>query len=403
VAGNDTKLFRSIQQISQIKQEKKMKKLYTVLALVLLASMVLTACGSAATPTAAATEAPVVTTAPDTAVPPTVAPTEAPKFKVGEVTDLGGVDDKSFNASGWKGVQDAIAQLGIDGKYLESKQQSDYAKNIQQFVDEKTDLIITVGFLLGVDTATAAKANPNTKFAIVDYSYPDCFGTSVEGKDCGSATAMDNVLGLTFQTDQAAFLAGYAAAASTKTGKVGTFGGINIPPVTIFMKGFQAGVEYYNTQKKANVKVLGWDTAKNDGLFTGNFDSTDDGKKFATNLMQEGADIIMPVAGPVGIGSAAVCQQTKKCMIVGVDTDWTISNADYKDVILTSVMKNINVAVFDTIKSAQAGTFKGGVYNSTLANGGVGISAVQGADATLQAELDQIKADIISGKIKIAP
>ncbi|MBI2758614.1 MAG: BMP family ABC transporter substrate-binding protein [Chloroflexi bacterium] len=377
-----------------------MKKLYTVLAVVLLASMILAACGSPATP--APTEVPA-TTAPETAAPATVAPTETPKFKVGEVTDLGGVDDKSFNASGWAGMQKAMADLGVDGKYLESKQQSDYAKNIQQFVDEKTNLIVTVGFLLGVDTATAAKANPETKFAIVDYSYPDCFGTSVEGKDCGSATEIPNVLGLTFQTDQAAFLAGYAAAASTKTGKVGTFGGINIPPVTIFMKGFQAGVEYYNTQKKASVKVLGWDSKKNDGLFTGNFDSTDDGRKFAESLMQEGADIIMPVAGPVGLGSAAVCKETGKCKIVGVDTDWTVSAAEYKDVILTSVMKNINVAVYNAIKSAKDGSFKGGVYLSTLANGGVGLAAVNGASAELTAELDQVKADIISGKITIAP
>ncbi|MBI1854533.1 MAG: BMP family ABC transporter substrate-binding protein [Chloroflexi bacterium] len=377
-----------------------MKKLYTVLAVALLASMILAACGSPATP--APTEVPA-TTAPETAAPATVAPTETPKFKVGEVTDLGGVDDKSFNASGWAGMQKAMADLGVDGKYLESKQQSDYAKNIQQFVDEKTNLIVTVGFLLGVDTATAAKANPETKFAIVDYSYPDCFGTSVEGKDCGSATEIPNVLGLTFQTDQAAFLAGYAAAASTKTGKVGTFGGINIPPVTIFMKGFQAGVEYYNTQKKASVQVLGWDSAKADGLFTGNFDSTDDGRKFAESLMQEGADIIMRVAGPVGLGSAAVCKETGKCKIVGVDTDWTVSAAEYKDVILTSVMKNINVAVYNAIKAAQDGSFKGGVYLSTLANGGVGLATVNGASAELTAELDQVKADIISGKITIAP
>jgi len=309
------------------------------------------------------------------------------------------VDDKSFNASGWQGVQDAVAQLGVDGKYLESKQQADYAKNLQQFLDEKTDLVVTVGFLLGVDTATAAKANPATKFAIVDYSYPDCFGTAVEGKDCGSASAMDNVLGLTFQTDQAGFLAGYAAAGSTKTGKVGTFGGINIPPVTIFMKGFQAGVEYYNAQKGTTVQVLGWDNAKNDGLFTGNFNSTDDGKKFATNLVQEGADVIMPVAGSVGLGSAAYCQQSKKCWIVGVDTDWTVSSPEYADVILTSVKKNIDVAVFAAIKSVQDGSFKGGVYVSTLENGGVGLADVTGASDALKAELEQVKADIISGKI----
>ncbi len=380
-----------------------MKKLYFVFAALLIASMVLTACGTP-TPTAAPATVAPATVAPATVAPATVAPTTAPVvFKVGEVTDLGGVDDKSFNASGWKGIQDAIAQLKVEGKYLESKQQSDYAKNIQQFLDEKTDLIVTVGFLLGVDTATAAKANPDTKFAIVDYSYPDCFPPSVEGKDCGSATEIPNVVGLTFQTDQAAFLAGYAAASMTKTGKVGTFGGINIPPVTIFMKGFQAGVEYYNTQKGTKVQVLGWDNTKAEGLFTGNFDSTDDGRKFAESLMQEGADIIMPVAGPVGLGSAAVCKETGKCMIIGVDTDWFVSAPEYASIELTSVMKNINIAVFDTVKAAQAGTFKAGVYNSTLENGGVGLAPFHDFEskvpATLQAELDQIKADIISGKI----
>ncbi len=288
-----------------------MKKLYTLMALVLLASMLMTACGTPATatqaPPPADTAAPAATAMPAATTAP--AATVAPAVKVGEVTDLGGVDDKSFNAIAWKGVQDAISQLGIDGKYLESKDQSDYAKNIQQFLSEKDDLIITVGFLLGVDTATAAKANPNTKFAIVDYTYPDCFGTAVEGKDCGSATDIANVRGLAFQTDQAAFLAGYAAAGMTKTGKVGTFGGIKIPTVTIFMKGFEAGVKYYNQQNNKTVAVLGWDTAKDDGLFTGNFNSTDDGRKFAESLMQEGADIIMPVAGPVGLGSAACLQR----------------------------------------------------------------------------------------------
>ena len=222
---------------------------------------------------------------------------------------------------------------------------------------------------------------------------------AVEGKDCGSSVDLPNVLGLTFQTDQAGFMAGYAAAASTKTGKVGTFGGINLPTVNIFMKGYQAGVEYYNKQKGTSVAVLGWDNAKGDGLFTGNFDSTDDGRKFAESLMQEGADIIMPVAGPVGLGSAAVCKETGKCMIVGVDTDWTVSAAEYKDVILTSVMKNMNVAVYDAIKAAKEGTFKGGIYSGTLANSGVALAPVAGASAELTKELDQVKADIIAGKI----
>ncbi len=221
------------------------------------------------------------------------------------------------------------AQLGVDGKYLESSQQSDYAKNLQQFLSEKEDLIITVGFLLGVDTATAAKANPNQKFAIVDYTYPDCYPGAVEGKDCGSSTDLTNVRGLAFQTDQAAFLAGYLAAGMTKTGKVAAFGGIQIPTVTIFMKGYQAGVKYYNQQNGTTVEMLGWDDATQKGTFNGNFSSTDDGKSYATTFVQSGADIIMPVAGPVGLGSAAYCQTSGKCLIIGVDTDWFVSANEY--------------------------------------------------------------------------
>jgi len=358
-----------------------MKKLYIITALILLASMIMTACGTAAGPAATS------------------------GIKVGEVTDLGGVDDKSFNASAWQGVQDAIAQLGVQGKYLESKDQSDYAKNIQQYLTEKDDLIITVGFLLGVDTATAAKANPNTKFAIVDYTYPDCYPGAVEGKDCGSSTDLTNVRGLAFQTDQAAFLAGYAAAGMTKTGKVGTFGGIKIPTVTIFMKGFEAGVKYYNQQKSANVTVLGWDTKKDDGLFTGNFDSTDDGRKFAESLMQEGADIIMPVAGPVGLGSAAVCKETGKCWIIGVDTDMYVSAPEYKEVVLTSVMKKINIAVFNTIKDVKDGKFTGGTVTYTIKDGGVDMAPFHDFDskvpADLKTELDTAKKALIDGSLTV--
>jgi basic membrane protein A len=353
-----------------------MKKLYTLMAMLLTIAVLLTACGGGA------------------------APAES-KFKVAQVTDLGGIDDKSFNATAYKGIEQAVAELGVEGKYLESQQQADYAKNIQQLLDEETDLIITVGFLLGVDTATAAKANPEQKFAIVDYAYPDCWPGAEEGKDCGSSTDLPNVLGLTFATDQAGFLAGYAAAASTQTGKVATFGGIQLPTVTIFMKGFQAGVNYYNTQKGASVEVLGWDTAADAGSFTGNFESLDDGRSFAQSFVEEGADIVMPVAGPVGLGSAAYCKETGSCMIVGVDTDWTVSASEYTDVVLTSVLKNMDVAVFNATKAAIDGTFKGGIYSGTLADNGVGIADVAGASAELESELETIKKGIIDGSISV--
>ncbi len=351
-----------------------MKKVYFVIATLLVATMVLSACGGGAQPAG---------------------------FKVAQVTDLGGIDDKSFNATAYKGIEQAVAELGVEGKYLESQQQADYNKNIQQLLGEGTDLIVTVGFLLGVDTASAAKANPDQKFAIVDYAYPDCWPGAVEGKDCGSTTELPNVLGLTFATDQAGFLAGYAAAASTKTGKVATFGGIQLPTVTIFMKGFEAGVKYYNTQMGAGVEVLGWDTASDSGSFTGNFESLDDGRSFAQSFVEEGADIIMPVAGPVGLGSAAYCKETGSCMIVGVDTDWTVSASEYTDVILTSVLKNMDVAVFNATKAAMDGTFAGGIYNGTLADNGVGIASVAGASAELNGELDAIKKGIIDGSIPV--
>ena len=358
------------------------KKLYLVLALVMVTALLLTACGGGAAP-----EEPA-------------APEEA-AFKVAQVTDLGGIDDKSFNATAYKGIEQAVAELGVEGKYLESQQQADYNKNIQQLLDEETDLIITVGFLLGVDTATSAKANPDTSFAIVDYAYPDCWEGAEEGKDCGSSTEIPNVLGLTFATDQAAFLAGYAAAASTQTGKVATFGGIPLPTVTIFMKGFQAGVNYYNAEKGTSVEVLGWDTAADEGSFTGNFETLDDGRSFAQSFVEEGADIVMPVAGPVGLGSAAYCQETGSCWIVGVDTDWTVSASEYTDVVLTSVLKNMDVAVFNATKAAVDGTFAGGIYSGTLADDGVGIADVAGASAELQSELDAVKQGIIDGSIPV--
>jgi basic membrane protein A len=350
-----------------------MKKLYSIIALLIIASLALSACGGAS----------------------------SGKFKAAQVTDLGGIDDKSFNATAYKGITQAVDELGIEGKYLESQQQSDYAKNIQQLLSENTDLIVTVGFLLGVDTATAAKANPDQKFAIVDYAYPDCWPGAVEGKDCGSTTEIPNVLGLTFATDQAGFLAGYAAAASTQTGKVATFGGIQLPTVTIFMKGFEAGVKYYNQNMGTNVEVLGWSTADDAGSFTGNFESLDDGRSFAEAFVQEGADIIMPVAGPVGLGSAAYCKETGSCMIVGVDTDWTISASEYSDVVLTSVLKNMDVAVFEAVKAAKDGTFKGGIFTGTLSNNGVGIASVKGASADLNAALEKLKNDLISGAVKV--
>ncbi len=362
------------------------RSLLTIISVLAAFSMILAACAPAATPAPAETAAPPA----ETAAP---AATEAvAKFKACQVTDTGGIDDKSFNATAWKGVQDAVDQLGIEGKYLESQQQTDYEKNINAFIDEGCNIIITVGFLLGDGTKAAAEKNPDQSFSIVDYAYDP---------------TIPNVLGQVFSTDQAGFLAGYVAAGVSKTGKVGTFGGIQIPTVTVFMDGFALGVKYYNEQKGTNVEVLGWDPIAQTGLFTGNFESTDDGRTMGETLMDEGADIIMPVAGPVGLGTAAAVKERGNAYIIGVDSDWYLTAPDYKDITLTSVLKNMDITTLNAIKSVMDGTFVGGVTVGDLKNGGVGLADFHDLDsmvpAELKAELDTLKAGIIDGSIPTNP
>jgi basic membrane protein A len=313
-------------------------------------------------------------------------------FKACQVTDAGGIDDKSFNATAWKGIQQAEEEMGIEGKYLESQQQTDYEKNINAFLEEGCDLIVTVGFLLGDATAAAAEANPDQKFSIVDFAYDP---------------TIENVLGQVFNTNEAAFLAGYLAAGVSQTGKVGTFGGIQIPTVTVFMDGFALGVDYYNQQKGTNVEVLGWDPAAQTGLFTGNFESLDDGRNLGESLMDEGADIIMPVAGPVGLGTAAAVQERGGVYIIGVDSDWTQTSPEFTDITLTSVLKKMDVTTMEAIQMTMDDTFVGGVVVGTLENTGVDLAPFHELDsmvsAELKAELDTIRQGIIDGSINTSP
>lgn len=321
-------------------------------------------------------------------------------MKACQVTDVGGVDDKGFNQKAFKGVEDAAAQLGVEAAVLESQAETDYATNIQSFIDQGCSIIVTVGFLLGDATMEAANANPDIPFTIVDYAYG-------ENEDGTPMITNNNVLGQVFETDQAAYLAGYLAAGMSKSGKVGTFGGVNIPPVTIFMDGFYRGVQKYNADNGANVEVLGWDPATQKGLFTENFESLDDGRTFAQNLVDEGADIVMPVAGPVGLGSAALASELgpEKLMIIGVDSDQYESDTQNQAVYLTSVLKNMDVTTFNAIQAVVDGTFEGGVTVGTLENGGVGLAPYHDFDAVVPQELkDQIaaiQAGIIDGSIDV--
>lgn len=322
----------------------------------------------------------------------------ASNFLAGVVTDTGGIDDRSFNASAWKGLEDAKSAYGINIQYLQSTNQSDYAPNIQAFIQKKAGLIVTVGFLMGDATKAAAAANPNQKFAIVDYSYDP---------------AIPNVLGLIYNTNQAAFMGGYLAAAMSKSGAVATFGGMKIPTVTIYMDGFVAGVRYYDQKNNKSVKVLGWDPEKNQGTFTNDFTSQAKGKTVTEALMNQGADIIFPVAGSVGLGSAAAVQQhdtsspNDPVYMEWVDTDGCVSAPQYCSLFVTSVTKGIANSVEAAVGEVLKGTFKGGNYVGTLANGGTGLAPFHDFASkipdSVKAELQTIKQGIIDGKISVDP
>jgi basic membrane protein A len=315
------------------------------------------------------------------------------------VTDTGGIDDRSFNASSWQGMQAAQTAdpSKVSATYLQSTTQSDYTPNINTFIGRKCGIVVTVGFLMGTATETAAKANPNQKFAIVDYTY---------------TPPLKNVDALLFNTVQDGFEGGYLAAGMTKTGKVATFGGQKLPTVTIYMDGFYDGVQYYNSQHHTNVQVLGWNEASQNGSFTGNFTDQTAGQQLTQTFITEGADIIFPVAGNVGLGAAKAVQDanaaagSQKVNMMWVDTDGCISAPQYCKYFITSVEKGIQTAVKGAVSDAANSTFTGGNYIGTLANGGVTLapyhdfaSKVPGA---LQSELATVKADIISGKIKPA-
>jgi len=355
-----------------------MKRNFRVLTLLALVALVAAACGSKPSNKG------------------TTSGTTASKFLACQVTDTGGIDDRSFNATAWKGMQDAQSQLGVQVKFLESTTSNDYAPNVQTFVQQKCGLIVTVGFLLGDTTKASAAANASQKYAIVDFAYKP------------SEVPNNNVLGLTFSTDQAAFLAGYVAAGMSKTHKLGTFGGLKIPTVTIFMDGFWAGMKYYNKQNNANVQLVGWDAKKQNGLFTGDFTNQDNGKRVTETLLSQGADIVLPVAGPVGLGAAAAVKAAGAGKhMVWVDTDGCVSAQQYCSLFLTSVEKHMDVAVQSAIKSAVDNQFKGGTYVGTLQNDGVGIAPFHDFDSQvpqkLKDDLNTIKQGIVSGSISVKP
>nr|WP_155865047.1 BMP family ABC transporter substrate-binding protein [Gryllotalpicola ginsengisoli] len=306
------------------------------------------------------------------------------------ISDAGGFDDHSFNELGYDGLVKASKELGVDYKKAESKTDADYQPNISNMVAQNCNLIITVGYNLADATKAAAKQNPDTDFATIDDN---------------SITA-DNVQPIIFDTAQAAFLGGYAAASYSKTGVVGTFGGQQIPTVTIFMDGFADGVAYYNKQKGKDVKVVGWNEESQKGSFTGGFDANDTAQNTAQGIIDQDADVIMPVGGPIYQSAAtAIKNSGKDIALIGVDADVYNTDPSVRSILLTSVEKGIEPSVEAVVKAAAEDKFSNTPYVGTLKNDGVGLAPFHDfeskVDPGLSGELDKIKQGIIDGSIKV--
>ncbi len=298
----------------------------------------------------------------------------AKKFKVAMVTDVGGVNDQSFNQSAWEGLKRSKDELGAQIAYKESKQDADYAPNLETLTDAEYDLIWGIGFLMGDAIKSTAQVNPDQKYAIIDFFY-------------GPETPK-NVACAVFQEEQPSFLVGYIAGKMTKTNKVGFVGGIKFPLIEKFEYGYLAGIKLANPK----VEVL--------RQYAESFTDAAKGKAITNNMYQQGADIVFHAAGGVGDGVIEAAKE-KKQWAIGVDKDQNYLAPDY---VLTSAMKRVDNAIFDMIKQLKENKFEGGkavVYN--LSNDGVGIAPTtqKHVPDNILAEVDSLIAKIKAGEIVV--
>jgi basic membrane protein A and related proteins len=327
----------------------------------------------------------------------------SPGFLACEVTNTAGIMDQSFNALTWKGLQAAKrTDPSMRIEYRSSVSKSDYARNVAAFVASKCGIIVTVGQAMAAATQQAATKYPTQDFAIVDDEF---------------AAPINNVLTLSYETNQAAFLGGYLAAALSKTGTVGTFGGENVPSVTIYMDGWVAGVRYYDEHNHKHVTVLGWTPTRGrsqnsfsgSGLFTLSFTNGADGRTDALSEIQRGADVIFPVtgSGAVSLGAADSVKENKGVTMEWVDTDGCIAYPSYCSLFVTSVTKGVVATVSHAALLAASGEFKGGNYSGTLANNGVGIAPYHQyaklIPQSVQKEIEKLREGIIAGKVSVDP
>jgi basic membrane lipoprotein Med (substrate-binding protein (PBP1-ABC) superfamily) len=310
---------------------------------------------------------------------------------------FGHLNDRTFNQAIYDGLTRAVTDLGISVRARESGSKEEDRTTLQAFMDRRCSLIVTV-IQAQEGVVAAAKANPEQKFLIVDPFEPP---------------SLPNILGVVFRVEQAAFLAGYVAADTTKTGAVATFGGLPIPTVIPYMDGFAAGVLKYNEDNGTDVRLLGWDPGDGTGSFISQSDfaafaNQARGKQIAHGLISRGADVLFPVAGSAGLGADQAAREAGNVLLVGVDFDEFFQAPQFADLWLTSVRKRFDVAVEDVMKLVVDGTFKGGgLFPGTLANGSVDIAPFHDLDgrvpAALRDRLDQLEAGIIDGSISVDP
>jgi basic membrane protein A len=327
--------------------------------------------------------------------------------------DTGGLGDKGFNDLAKKGLEDAAA-AGFTTHFSEAKGSTDYANNIQTLIDQGCEAIVTVGFLQSQATADAAKNNPTIAFAQVDTAWNAAGPDFIPG-NADDTPQPKNFTGLDYQVDQASMLAGYLAAGWTKSGKIGTYGGLAFPGVTRFMDGLYAGIQYYNEKKGTKVTLLGWDGALADPAKTGTFvggsggnDTWGDpakGEQLAKTFHDQGVDIIHPVAGATGNGSIKAAQEGGYWAI-GVDTDQYLSiGAPTNAALLTSAQKAIDVSVLDFFNQVAGGYLGGKDYSGTIRNNGVLLAPYHDYDTQLSAELkgevEQLKSDLSDGTLSV--
>ena len=299
-------------------------------------------------------------------------------IKTGLVTDIGGLNDRSFNFLANKGLEDAESQLGTQGRVFLSKSNGDYIPNLTTSAQQQNDLTVSVGFLMGDATATVAKKFPDNNFAIVDFS-----SAALKGKPT-------NVEGLLFKEQEAGYLAGYLAGLWAKDNNATTIssvGGQKIPPVDHYIAGYQAGAKAANPQ----IKVLNG--------YSQDFVDQAKCKEIALNQIAQGSKVVFQVAGQCGLGALDAAKE-KKVQGIGVVADQSYLGPH----ILTSALKKVDVAVFDAIKRAQAGQFKGGTdVIATVKNGGVGLGKLGPEGQKYADQIKKVQQDIASGKITDIP